>query len=100
MIKHIVMWRLKEEAAGKTKAENLLKLKSLLEELTDKIPEIRELEVGVDFSGSDAAYDVALYSVFAQKQDLETYQKHPEHVKVADFINQVRLERVVVDYEV
>ena len=35
MIKHIVMWRLKNEAAGATKEVNALKLKESLESLKD-----------------------------------------------------------------
>ena len=37
MIRHIVMWKFKEMAEGATKAENLRKVKSLLEALPDTI---------------------------------------------------------------
>ncbi|MGL5244279.1 MAG: Dabb family protein [Sarcina sp.] len=33
-------------------------------------------------------------------EDLNSYQKHPEHVKVGEFISKVRDGRVVVDYEI
>jgi Stress responsive A/B Barrel Domain len=39
-----------------------------------------------------------LYSEFNTEQDLELYQKHPEHVKVAEFIAKARERRAVVDY--
>jgi hypothetical protein len=39
MIKHIVMWRLKEFAEGAAKAENALRMKEILETLPVKIPE-------------------------------------------------------------
>lgn len=100
MIKHIVMWKLKDSARGVSKEENAKELKSVLEDLKDKIDVIKEIEVGMDFNGSAAAYDVALYSVFDSRDDLQTYQKHPEHVKVVDFVNEIRDERVVVDYEI
>jgi hypothetical protein len=32
--------------------------------------------------------------------DLEAYQKHPDHVKISEFVNEIRLERRVVDYEI
>ena len=99
MIKHIVMWNIKENHNGETKSELIAKLKSLLEGLSDKIEEIVELEVGVNFNPSDAACDVVLYSVFNSKEDLEIYQKHPEHVKVAGFVSEIRTDRRVVDYE-
>ncbi|NIP38648.1 MAG: Dabb family protein [Candidatus Dadabacteria bacterium] len=100
MIKHIVMWKLKDTARGVSKEENAKELKSVLEALKGKIDVIKEIEVGIDFNKSQAAYDVALYSVFDSKEDLQTYQKHPDHVKVVDFVNEIRDERVVVDYEI
>ncbi len=100
MIKHIVMWKLKDSARGVSKEENAMELKSVLEDLKSKIDVIKEIEVGIDFNKSAAAYDVALYSVFDSRDDLQTYQKHPEHVKVVDFVNEIRDERVVVDYEI
>jgi hypothetical protein len=100
MIKHVVMWRLKNAAAGGTKQENALRLKAQLEDLRGKISEIRYLEVGIDFDQSDTAADVVLYSEFDSKASLDAYQKHPEHVKVAEFVKEIREERRVVDYEV
>lgn len=100
MVKHIVMWKLKETARGVSKEQNAKELKSILEDLKNKIDAIREIEVGIDFNGSEAAYDVVLYSVFDSKEDLQTYQKHPDHVKVVGFVNEIRKERVVVDYEI
>ncbi len=100
MIKHIVMWRLKEFANGVNKEENARKLKSHLESLKSKIKEIKRIEVGINIKSSDAASDVVLYSEFDSMDDLEAYQRHPEHMKVVDFVNKVRLERRVVDYKV
>ena len=100
MIKHIVMWRLKDFANGASKEENAKKLKSHLESLKSKIKEIKHIEVGINIKSSDAASDVVLYSEFDSMDDLEVYQRHPEHMKIVDFANEVRLERRVVDYQV
>ncbi|MBF8302929.1 MAG: stress responsive barrel protein [Candidatus Dadabacteria bacterium] len=100
MIKHIVMWRLKEFANGVNKEENARKLKSHLESLKSKIKEIKRIEVGINIKSSDTASDVVLYSEFDSMDDLEAYQRHPEHMKVVDFVNEIRLERRVVDYKV
>jgi hypothetical protein len=100
MIKHIVMWRLKDFANGANKGENAKGLKSLLESLKSKISEIKHIEVGININPSDAAFDVVLYSEFDNLSGLEAYQRHPEHLKVVTFINEIRLERGVVDYEV
>ncbi len=99
MVKHIVLWKLKDMAEGRSAQENALMLKGELESLRKKIKEIVFLQVGLNFNSSEAAYDVALYSEFKTKQDLLAYQKHPEHVKVAELVNKVREKRVVVDYE-
>lgn len=45
MLKHIVMWKLKEFAEGKTKAENALIMKESLERLVGIVPEIISLQV-------------------------------------------------------
>jgi len=100
MIKHIVLWKLKDHAEGADKDQNGQKMKTALEALKSKIPQIRHIEIGMNFLPSDAAYDVALYSEFANEKDLEIYQKHPEHLKVADFVAKVREQRAVVDYRI
>ncbi len=100
MIKHIVLWKLKAQAEGATKEQNIAIMKRELEALKKKIGQIRHLEVGKNIFPSDAAYDVALYSEFKNEQDLDIYQKHPEHLKIADFVAKIRESRVVVDYVV
>ena len=100
MIKHIVCWTLKENAEGCIKAENILKVKSALELLKEKIPEIKFMEVGVNFDTSPDAFDISLYVEFENKDDLKIYQNHPGHIKVIDFLRKVRDKRTVVDYEI
>ena len=98
MIKHIVLWKLKDYAEGASKAENIEKMKAMLEALPGKIPVLRALEVGVNHIPSEAAWDVALIAEFNSPEDLEVYQKHPEHVKVGEFVGKIRLERALVDF--
>jgi len=100
MIKHIVMFRLKESALGRSKNENLQELKILLESLQEKISVVKCLEVGINMGKSASASDIALYSEFDDIQALENYRIHPEHVKVVDYIDKVCSERRVADYEV
>lgn len=98
MIKHVVMWKLKDFAEGCGKKENALKIKTMLEGLRDKIKEISYLEVGVNLNDSPMAFDAVLISEFEDEHKLEIYKEHPEHVKVADFVARVREGRAVVDY--
>jgi hypothetical protein len=100
LIKHIVIWTLKDFAEGGSKAENAKKMKAMLEGLQPVIKKIQHIEVGLNFNASEAAYDVALYSEFQDKEALEVYQNHPEHEKVKEFVGKIRLERKVVDYEI
>ncbi|QLC50081.1 Dabb family protein [Methanolobus zinderi] len=98
MLKHIVMWKLKASAEGRTKQENAKLMKEKLENLQEMISEIEIIEVGININQSDAAFDVTLYSEFRDEEALVSYQKHPEHVKVADFVGKIVNERAVVDY--
>ncbi|WP_319507774.1 Dabb family protein [uncultured Methanolobus sp.] len=98
MLKHIVMWKLKDNAEGKSKIGNALLMKEMLEILKEVIPEIEDIEVGINVNFSDAAYDVVLYSKFKDEEALKTYQDHPEHLKVAEFVGKINDNRIVVDY--
>ena len=75
MLKHIVMWKLKEFAEGKTKAENALIMKENLERLVGIVPEIISLQVGINEKESDMAYDAVLISTFANAEALIVFQK-------------------------
>ncbi len=99
MIKHIVMWRLKEEAAGVSRTENAARIKTELEALVGRIPEILELEVGINLKEDPAAADVVLVSTFNSLETLAAYAAHPDHQKVVPFIKEVVSDRSVVDYE-
>jgi Stress responsive A/B Barrel Domain len=98
MIKHIVMFKVKESANGADKSQNIRRIKSDLEALPEKIAEIKFFEVGTNFSNAGMAYDLVLISEFESKEDLYSYQKHPDHVKVANFVNSVCENRIVADY--
>lgn len=101
VVKHIVMWKLKDFAEGATKDENAHALKSKLEALREAIPEFKVAEIGINFAEGGAAYDVVLYSEFESRAALQAYQKHPEHQRlIRDFLDKVRIDKKVVDYEI
>ena len=100
MIKHIVMWRLKENYGSKSTVENALIIKEKLEALNGKIDGLIKLEVGLDFSRTLYSCDLVLYSEFVTKEHLEKYQDHPEHKAIMPIIMEMRDERRVVDYEI
>lgn len=99
MIKHIVMWHLLDHAAGHSKTTNAQKIKELIEALNGVIPGLITVEIGFDFSKSDASADVVLYSELESREALADYQQHPEHQAAVNFIKTVISARKVVDYE-
>lgn len=102
MVKHIVLWKLKENVDGKSRLDNALRLKDELESLNGKIPGLLHLEVGINIKGSESSNDdsdVILYSEFEDMESLENYYPHPEHVKIKPFASSIRSERRVINYE-
>jgi hypothetical protein len=99
MITHVVMWTFQPSAEGADKAANLRKAKALLEELPQHIPQIKELQLGINIIPSAQAYDLVLIGEFADQHDLQTYIDHPEHQRVVKFLRSVHAGRVVVDFE-
>jgi hypothetical protein len=100
MLKHVVLFKLKSSAEGASKEQNARRMVEMLHGLRSRIPQIRHLEAGTNVVPSEAAYDVAIYSEFADEKDLAIYAKHPEHLKVVEFVKKVVEGRVVVDYNV
>lgn len=98
MVRHIVLWRLKETAGGRGKAENAADIKRRLEELNGKIPGMIKLEVGFDFSRTPESSDIVLYSEFESRAALDAYQSHPLHEAVKPIVMAAREERRLVDY--
>ena len=100
MLKHIVMWRFKDGAEGKSRKEHALWIKEHLEALVGVVPEIRSLEVGVNINPADASYDAVLVSVFDDFEAMQRYQVHPAHLEVAAYCKGVSENRTAVDYEI
>ena len=97
MIKHIVF--IKSIDSNKVKSATIIKeLAYQLRALEDLIKEIESIEVGINISKRESAYDLSLLTSFKNEDDLNTYRYHPEHQKVIDFIREYNLQTVVVDY--
>jgi coproporphyrinogen III oxidase-like Fe-S oxidoreductase len=96
MIKHIVLFKFKEE----NKTEFMKQAKQELESLVDKIEELKAMEVGISYLDDDSMPDLSLTSTFENKEGLKVYATHPEHLKVVDLIKPMAIGRWVVDYEI
>lgn len=98
MIKHIVVWRMAE---SEDKEEKALAIKENLEALKDKISEIVDIEVGINFNSTESASDIVLVSAFNTRDDLAAYIQHPAHKSVGTvYVRPNVTERRVVDYEI
>ncbi|WP_320052200.1 Dabb family protein [uncultured Acetobacteroides sp.] len=101
MVKHVVCWKLKDEAEGNTKLQNALIAKEKLEDLREVIDEIRSIRVGINAPGTpEGNWDLILESEFTTLRDLDTYANHPDHLKVVEFIKKVVEGRICVDYAI
>ena len=98
MIKHIVMWKFKEFAQGRTKQENLALVKSMLMKLPEKIDFIRSMEVHFNENPKEGMYDAVLISSFDSLEDVGRYRIHPEHKAISSYVALVREDRASVDY--
>lgn len=90
MIRHIVMWKFKEDADP---TEFLTGLGAL----NGVIPQIRHMEIHRS-AVENAAYDAVLISDFDSLEDLEIYKKDPRHVAVSGLCKAIRTARSAIDY--
>lgn len=103
MIRHIVLFKFKDTANGKTKAENLQEAKARMLALKDQIPELNKLEVLFGAEGqAPTNYDYILVSDFDTLEQMQAYQTHPAHVAFGQFIKELREPdgRACIDYEI
>jgi len=100
MVKHVILWKLKDEYSGEQIKEIKADIKAGLEGLKGVVPGIVEIKVNIDPLESSNC-DLMLDSMFTDVDALKGYAVHPAHVDVAN--NKVRpftASRVCMDYEV
>lgn len=95
MIKHVVMWTVKEDVDKKSVTQEI---KKRLESLTGKIEGMTSLEVGINEKPGPESFDVCLTTTHVSWDALQLYQDHPLHREVASYIGQVRKSRAATDF--
>ncbi len=95
-MKHIILWKLKEEFNNeKIKSE----MKEALEGLVGKIDGLTELKVYTKVLDTSNV-DVMLYSELESFEAYIAYRDHPDHVYVADtYVRPFVETRACIDYE-
>jgi hypothetical protein len=76
MIKHIVIFKMKASADGRTADENIEILVPMLKELKNRISVVKAMQAGRDVLHSARSYDVALVSEF------ESLERHSADFEV------------------
>ena len=100
MVKHVILWTLKEELSTSEKEDVKRGIKEGLEGLAGKIPGLLDIKVNIDGLSSSNA-DLMLDSTFENEEALKGYAVHPEHVVVADGkVRPYTAIRSCLDYEV
>jgi hypothetical protein len=99
MYKHVVLWKLKDEADGKNRAELAAEVKRRLDELPGTIPEISEYEVALNIGDYGASFfDVSLIAGYPDEEAFKRYCVYPEHDAVVAYIQSVTVAEEIVDY--
>ena len=99
MVKHLVLFKLKDAASADSKLEAARHFKEAIEALPAVIPSIRRIEVGLNINEAES-WSIALYSEFDSLADVKAYAVHPAHVAAGKLLAEVRESRACVDYEV
>ena len=100
MVKHIILWQLKDELSAEEKKIIKAEMKESLEGLVGKIPGLLEVKVQIEGLASSNA-EVMLDTSFTDEASLKVYATHPEHVAVADGkVRPYTKTRMCLDFEV
>ncbi len=100
MVKHVILWQLKDELTAEQKEVAKIAIKKGLEGLEGRVPGLVEIKVninGLETSNADIMLDSTLVDVDA----LKGYAVHPDHVAVANSVVKPNTKvRVCMDFEI
>ena len=100
MIKHVILWKLKDELQGEEKEQVKAGIKQGLEGLEGQIPGLIDIKVRTEYLPS-SNLDVMLDTTFEDEESLKAYATNPKHVAVADGkVRPYTAVRACMDYEV
>ncbi|MGN0364307.1 MAG: Dabb family protein [Suilimivivens sp.] len=100
MVKHVILWTLKDEYSVEEKENIKFGIKEGLEGLAGQIPGLIDIKVNINGLSSSNA-DLMLDSTFESEEALKGYSVHPAHVAVADGkVRPFTATRTCLDYVV
>lgn len=98
MVKHIVLFKLKDSLSQAEKEVVIQSFKEAIEALPKVIPFIIDIHVGGNCN-PDEQWDICLNSTFHSLDDIKTYAAHPAHVAAASLLKDAKTDRACVDFE-
>ena len=100
MVKHVILWNLKDEFSAEEKEAIKAGIKTGLEGLKGQVPGLLEIAVHTNGLPSSNA-DLMLDSAFENEEALKGYAVHPAHVEVADTkVRPFTKTRACLDFEI
>ena len=100
MVKHIILWTLKEMSDSEKESVKA-EIKKGLEGLKGKIPGLVDIKVNTNGRLPSSTADLMLDSTFESEEALKGYSKHPKHVLVADSkVRPFTASRACLDFEI
>jgi hypothetical protein len=98
MIRHIVLFKIKDFSSESERNEALQNVLVTFRSLIGQIPQIRQFRVEPDCVQGAFSYDVIIDSAFDTLDDLKAYQTHPAHLEAVALNTQWSGSKVVCDY--
>ena len=97
MVKHIVLFKLKDTLDPAEKSDIMHRFKAAIEALPEKISCIRNIHVGLNVNPAEE-WDVCLESAFDSLDDVKAYSVHPDHLAAAGIVKDAKCGRACVDF--
>ena len=94
MVKHIVFFKLEDKSQTHCEV-----VQAKLLTMQENIDVLQDIEVGINFTEEERAYDLALVTSFKNREDLDIYAKHPFHQDIIVYMKQIAISSKVVDYK-
>lgn len=98
MIKHIVLFKLRDDVAQEVKGARLPQIRSQFLALMGEIPSLRSIEVGLNVNAGER-FDLALVATFDDMDGLAAYAADPRHQAVARQVGEMLDARACTDFE-
>lgn len=101
MVKHVILWTLKDEYSGAQMDEIRAGIKEGLEGLKGNIPGLLDIKVQTENILNSSNADLMLVSTFKDEAALKAYSINPLHVAVAnEKVRPFTAVRTCIDYEI